>query len=282
MADDKRDNVTDLTGDSEEAGNGKVKKKNEKKGKEPAPNDAKEGKAGKKGGKADKDQGGKNKINGGKKQDKAAKKKGGKLKLVFILAAVAIVVLCATALILNLFGARDIAGRLLKEPFIAVVTWLDPEFTSVQRELRDKHEKREAVLDKREAELDVREMELNRRTTELETRIVDTTEWEAALEKRSSNLDKREESLKQAQATDNAPALERVLTDEELANLQSLSRSYANMTPAAAAEILAELYIPEDAALIIYHMSERKAAAILEAMDINLAARITEILLAAS
>ena len=42
-----------------------------------------------------------------------------------------------------------------------------------------------------------------------------------------------------------------------------------------------ELYLPEDAAVIIYYMSERKAAAILEVMDVNLAARITEILLAA-
>ena len=45
------------------------------------------------------------------------------------------------------------------------------------------------------------------------------------------------------------------------------------------AEILAELHSLEDAASILYFMTERRAGAILAAMNAELAARITEVLM---
>ena len=61
--------------------------------------------------------------------------------------------------------------------------------------------------------------------------------------------------------------------------MQSLSRSYAQIAPAAAADILIKLKDEQHVAAILYFMSERNAAAILSAMESEFAARITDILL---
>ena len=76
-----------------------------------------------------------------------------------------------------------------------------------------------------------------------------------------------------------APLFHRAMSDQELADIQSLSRSYAQMDPGIAAGILVELKDEQHVATILYHMVERNAAAILSVMEPAFAARITEILL---
>ena len=297
MADEKNGNAADAADSPEEAVKGAEKKKKVSKPKEngsaeTVQKETKENreKSGKKDGKAagGKDKDGKAGKDGGKQGKAKAKRKGGAIKLALILIPVALIAVCVTALILNLYGARDYVGSLLKEPFLAAVTWLDPEYTSVYDEMKEKNDKRVKALDEREAALDQREKELNAEAdsvrAELETRKTEAATREQELSERTALLDKREAAFKQQQedqALATAPALERELTETEIAYFQSLSRTYSNMSPENAARVLEEIYSPEDAALIIHYMSERGAAAIFDVMDVNLAARLTEILLAA-
>jgi len=255
MADNRNGNITDLTEDEEEAGAAKEKKKPEKKQKPPKPAKPDKAKPGKKG----KD---------------GAKKKSAKPKLIIIAVLLLLIGGFVAALIFNLFGIRAIVSGVVQEPVINAVAWLDPEFSTVEETLRQSN-------DERVAELDKREEELNKREEEITVREGNANEREVQLDKRRDALDKREESLKQEQQAAKEPAYRRELTEDEIESLQSLSRSYANMAPEAAAKILAELHKPEDAAVIIYHMSERGAAAVLAAMETALAARITEMLLQA-
>jgi len=69
------------------------------------------------------------------------------------------------------------------------------------------------------------------------------------------------------------------ITDQELEDMISLSRTFTQMSPETAAVILVQLYDPRDVASLLYYMGERNAAAILAVMDISYAAEITEILL---
>ena len=269
MADNRKDINAGLPDDEPAAGPGKDDRR---KGKAPAPpsktgagnertnNAAVKGAGNKNAG---------NKGASGKKKNRAV------LKLVLILIPVFLVACFVVALIFNMFGFRDMIGRLVIEPLINTIIWFDPEFTSVDEALRRRDDERSRVLDEREAGLAALEEELDARGTQANERDIQ-------LDKRDAALDKREESLKQEQESAEAPAYKRVLTEQELADLQSLSRSFSNMDPEIAAGILEELYEIDDVAAIIYHMSERNAAGILSVMDADFAARITEILLKAS
>jgi len=269
MADNRTDDITDLTEDEAAASPGKGKKPKAKKPAPPQPESSKDAKPdkhtnekpGKKKGK---------KIEGGKK--------GINIKLILIIVPVVLVAACVAAVILNFFGARDILSGWISDPLISAVVWLDPEFSSVNQQLRNRSNEREEKLDKRSGELDTREGELNRREEGLQSREEQTGEWEIKLDKRSEQLDKREEQLRQAQAPA-LPAYQRELTEQELSDMRSLSRSYAQMDPEAAAAILTALNDTDGVATIIYHMSERNAALILAAMDKNFAAKVTDRLL---
>jgi len=272
---ENNDDFADLTEEPEEAGKGKQKKKKEK--------------PDKKAGKKDKKAGGKEKKSGlpliGKKKgekpaaDAEPKKKGIKLKLILIIVPVVLVAACVALLIFNLFGARDILNGLVGNPIIKAVVWLDPEFSSIDRELRKMSDDRSAALDKREYGLDDRDAALDKRASELDNRGAELNEWGIQLDKRETAVSKREESVKEAETASGTSAIRRVLTEQELADYRSLSRSYANMDPDAAAKILAQMKDLNDAAAILFYMSERGAAAVLAAMDAQLAARLTEILL---
>jgi len=69
------------------------------------------------------------------------------------------------------------------------------------------------------------------------------------------------------------------MTEEEIDDMVSLSRTFTQMSPEDAAAILVQLYDPRDVAAILYFMSERNAGAILATMSERYAAEITEILL---
>lgn len=268
MADNKNDDITDLTEDEESSQKPKQKGKKEKKEKAPAltPEEKKAAKEEKKAG----------------KKAGTVKKKGGILKLLLILLPVIIVAAFVVALIFNLYNIRGIIGEYVNKPLISVITWFDPELHSVKKTIvqrgNEQREDLEAEYQARKGELDEREQDIIKREMELEGRITEATDREKQLDSRSKSLDRREANLNTTEVGD-VPLYLRVWTDEELTAMQSISRTYSNMTPSVAAVILAELHEPDDAAMIIYHMSERGAAAIMEVMDSDLAARLTEILL---
>ena len=189
----------------------------------------------------------------GAKRKKKKKKKKGKLKIILILLLVVLAVGFVTEeIIINFFGVRDM--------FIDAVISLDPEYAD-----------REQDYIKREEELDAKEKELNRREQSVLSR-------ENANERRRIELDLREEEV--AEREESAlPLWSRLMSEQELADMQALSRSYALMAPEAAAAILMELDSPQDVAAILYHMSERSRASILTAMESEFAALLTEILL---
>ena len=211
---------------------------------------------------------------GRKKGKEAAGKKrsGVKFVLIFLLVLIVLIACFAVAVTLNLFGTRDIVGGTLSQPLIRAVAWLDPEFTEVEAAIREAGDKREVELDTREADMDERESELDTRDEALIQR-------ERQLDRRAAALDRREQNINHAETATSIPPFQRQLTDEEIEGFVSLSRSYSKMPPESAAAIIAEIYTLEDAATIIYYMAERSAGPVLAAMDPELAARITEVLL---
>ena len=274
MADNRNDDITDLTAD-EDAAAGKAKQSKKKEKKENKP--AQPGNGDNKAATADKKDGKKDKKKGG-----AAKKKGGLLKLILILIPVIIVAAFVAALILDLYDMRGIVSGFISKPVTAAIVWLDPEYSSVKKTLVQTSNTRREELEKeyqdRKTELDYRERDLESLRLELEGREAAAVDNEKQLDKRAAALDKREANIGIAESVA-PPIYLRELSEQELSALQSLSRAYASMEAEAAATILAELHEPESAAVIIFHMSERKAAAILAVMDPDLAARITELLM---
>jgi len=264
MADNRDDDITDLTGDENTEGKARVRKVS--KGKDtgsPA-------------------EPGLNRPNPGKKGETvneiSDKKKGGPLKLILILLPIVLVAAFVVLLVLNLFGIRDIAGGVVIDPLISTIVWFDPGFTSVDDELRAKSDEREAELNKRETGINERDEKLAKRESEIENRESMLDSKEIQLNRRSASLDSQEEQATQT-ARPSLPLYRRAMTEQELADMQSLSRKYSRMTPDAAADILMELNDDRHVAAILYYMSERNASAILAVMDAEYAAKITEILL---
>jgi len=265
----------DIT-DEEPEGKAKGRKKpaKEKKGAEPAaPQPAEKGEKPDKKGK-----GRKNKADDKGKMPKGEKKKGGKLLLILIIALVLLVLIAAfcAMVYLNWWGMGDKVLNPISDWLVGVVVWLNPEFRSIDQEMRAANEERIKDIDEQHRELD-------RREEEVAAREEAAVALEVQIDRRSDALDRQEEQLKQQQQEQQLeslpPAFQRELTEQELADLQSLSRTYAQMVPASAAAIMLELYRPEDFATIIYFMSERNAAAILAELPPKIAALITEYLL---
>lgn len=207
---------------------------------------------------------------------KGASAEGGKKsnplpKILLFVIPIVLIGVFITMVFLNLFGLRGIMGGIFTEPLINAVVWFDPDFTSIEKSIRDAGDRREAALDIREASI----AEYEARQKEIFDAL---NEREGQLDRRSAALDRREQNL-EVEAAPELPVYERTLTPEEIVNLQSLSRTYANMDAESAAEIMAELYSLEDMATILFYMTERKAAPILEAMNPELAARVTELLI---
>jgi len=187
------------------------------------------------------------------KKAKGKKKKGGKLKLILIIVLVVLIAgFIFEELYFNYLGTRDI--------FIDAIVKLDPDYRT------------------REANLDIKETDLNKFQAELDTRERTITSRESQYERRNADLNSREETIRE-QEQQSAPLYKRQLTEQELEDMQSLSRSYSLMAPEVAATILGELGNSNDVATILYYMTERNAAAILAVMNPDFAAELTNILL---
>ena len=227
------------------------------------------------------DEGGKKKKRK-EKADKADKKKDKKDNdgkggsLLFKILIVAIPILLVGGFVFeeiywNMLGVRDWTCNAL----ISAVSWLDPSTASVRRTqwLRGKE------LDEREAELAARDEEQKTesaaRKAELDEREDSLLLREEEVELFSSSLDKREQDMVSMEVS-KTPVYRRELEEEELAELEALSATFAAMTPDAAAEILMRMYNVGDVAAIIYFMPEKKAADIMASMDPAYAANLTQ------
>ena len=258
------DELDDIAEESPEGkGKGKKKPAKVKKEADPAapPPEEKGEKPGKKGkGKASKG-----------KTPKGEKKKGRKILLILIIVLVVLILIAAfcTVVYLNWWGMGDTVLNPISDWLVGVVVWLNPEFRSISQEMRAANEERKQELKELSEELGTREEEVAAREDVASTR-------EVQLDRRGATLDRQEAQLKQQQEQAQPPAFQRDLTEQERADLESLSRTYAQMAPEAAARIIFELYRPEDITTILYFMVERNRAAILSEMPPALAALITE------
>jgi len=244
--------ITDLTGGEEEEQGTNGKQKKEKAPKTP------------KGSKEKKE----------KIPKEKGEKKGGAGGVILIMLLVLILLIggFAAAVYFNVFDARVIVADTINEPLTRLIIWLDPGFSTVDQQMRDEAEAREKRLVELETDLDKRIAALEEREDGLYSR-------EQQLDRRAAELNSREQQI--------ISMYERTIplyrrddrTEQELEDMLSLSRTYSNMSPETAAEIMIKLHDPKDVAAILYYMTERNAAAILAAFKPEYAAEITEILL---
>jgi flagellar motility protein MotE (MotC chaperone) len=159
----------------------------------------------------------------------------------------------------------------IRSAFIGAVSSLDPEYVSAIEQKR---------INARDA------ADLDRRGAELDEREAGIAEEEERLRALGEELDEREKALASAAPPSTSGSgrpqggYRTSLGAQETEDMMSLARTYAAMDPVAAAEIMANLYSVNDMAVILYYMTEKRAAPILEAMERELAASVTEVLLA--
>jgi len=141
------------------------------------------------------------------------------------------------------------------------------------------------TLDPAHADLAGQRNRLAERELLAEMRHEDLDLWEAELWARRAELDNRENQLFVFQdeviARENRlrPIFRQPMSAQDIEDLQSLSETYSQMAPEAAAAILAAMGDLQSAAAILHTMEERNAAAILAEMAPQLAANITQIIL---
>ncbi|MDR1217143.1 MAG: hypothetical protein LBJ99_00995 [Oscillospiraceae bacterium] len=147
----------------------------------------------------------------------------------------------------------------IRTAFIGAVDSLDPQYVALTSF--------EAELDERSAELDAREQ--------------GAAEEDERLDALRQELERREGELQvdEGDAAVETPGYWLRLSPQDMEAMESLAKTYAAMDAVAAAEIMAGLYSVRDMAAILYHMAEKSAAPILEAMDRQLASRVTQELL---
>lgn len=183
------------------------------------------------------------------KKNKAGKKKRGVVGLIIIIALV-----IAAAVFLFLTIRFDIGG--VRTKVIEAVNRFDPVYAEKVDVLEGLEEREQAVA-LREQQVEDDEQKISSQQDELKT-------WENELNSTSARK---------------TPIYRRLLNEQDVKDMKSLSKTYAAMEPVDAAAIMVELYSVEDMAAIIYYMKEASAAAILVEMDTRLAADITMALL---
>jgi flagellar motility protein MotE (MotC chaperone) len=188
---------------------------------------------------------------------KRSARRAGKRRKPLIIAAAALLLLAVLGAFVFVVIQFDQWG--IRTSFIGAVDSLDPQYRALTR--------REAELAEKSGALDARELE--------------AAEEDERLAVLRQELERREGELKVEAGsgeTESSGYWLR-LSPQDTEAMESLAKTYAAMDAAAAAEIMAGLYSVRDMAAILYHMAERSAAPILEAMDRQMAARVTQELL---
>ena len=253
MADEE---VTDLT---EEGSDSKAEPAKEKTAK---PEKAK---------KEDDDSSGKGSKGKGKGKGKGSKKGGGGGGVIAVMLIIALLLVGSfgAAVYFDVFSARAITSDLLKDPLLRVVIWLDPTFSTVDERMRTEAEARDRRLTALEERLEERTIELQQRESRADTR-------EQQLDRRAIELNNREEQI-MAMYERTVPLYRRDMTIQEREDMEAYARTFTQMAPETAAEILVRIGSVENTAAILYFMSERNAAAILAAFHPDYAAAVTNV-----
>jgi len=264
--------VTDLTEEESPEDNPKGKKGKEKRAKkEKKSKNAEGGIVDAEGKDGAEDVDGKGKK--GKEPKVKAEKRSGAGGIILLMALVLFILLggFGAALYFDALGARIVVGNAINDPLLDLVAWLDPNYNTIEMRQQAEAQAQEIRFRERIDELNAREVEI-----EYEESLLLTIEEQ--LDRRALELDNREAQI-ELMLDRTIPLHRRDLTEDEIADIVSLSNSYTQMAPEIAANIMVQIHDPRDAASILYFMPERNRGAIMAAMDVRFAAHITEILL---
>lgn len=127
------------------------------------------------------------------------------------------------------------------------------------------------AIELREQELEVWEEKLEALNSQSITERNELASLEAQLKEKEAYLANQEASRK--------PIYRPPVNEEDALYMQGIGKIYSSMEPENAAEIMTRLYTIQDMAAIIYYMSQASAGAIMECMDPDTAAAITDRLL---
>lgn len=185
----------------------------------------------------------------GEKKKKKKTGRKGRRRLIFLLVVIFAIGGFLFALVyFDLFGARTGAYEFLHN--------LDPEYRMVTE--------REAGLAEREAALE-----------ELQAQLEDA---EAVNERKERELIEYEANL-EALEINRLPVYRQPANDSDVEYMEHIGKIFASMDPQNAANILQSLYSAEDTAAVLYYMSAGSAGPVLELMEVEYAARVTDALL---
>jgi len=217
------------------------------------------------------DKGAKDKGKGKGKGKSKGSKKGGGGGVIAIMLIIALLLAGSfgAAVYFDVFSARAITSDLLKDPLLRVVIWLDPTFSTVDERMRNEAEARDRRLTALEERLEERTQDLAQRESRADTR-------EQQLDRRAIELNNREEQII-AMYERTVPLYRRDMTLQEREDMEAYSRTFTQMAPDAAAQILVGLGSVDNVAAILYFMSERNAAAIMAAFHPDYAAAVTNV-----
>lgn len=182
------------------------------------------------------------------RQEKRNVKKKSKVKVfpilivLVIIAAIAVLVL---GVMKNLFGIRNSMMNFLGS--------MDPNYKTMEAQ--------DASLKKREQSVTSREEAAK--------------EQEEALKKKEDELKIREKNVGNGTFAEYIAGF----SNEHISQLQQLASVYSNMDAKAAAAALSKLGNIEDMAVVINYMKDQNAAALMNNLDADTAAKITEYIL---
>lgn len=193
-------------------------------------------------------------ISGGKKEvvskkKKKERKKGGLRKFIFTL--ILLLLIAGFAVVVFVFNFMD-----MRTAFFGFVHNLDPDYRAISDQW----------------------LELYAEERNLESLQIALAAEEARLKALEKDLNEKEVYLSNTEAS-RVPIYRPPVNEDDVIYMQSLSKIFAAMDAKSAAGILVKLYKVEDMAAIIYYMAQANAAAIMENMDAETAASITNQLL---
>ena len=182
-----------------------------------------------------------------KLKPKVAKKSRVKFLLIIIIALVVIAAIAVLVLgvMKNLFGIRNSMMNFLGS--------MDPNYVTVEAQ--------DASLKKREQSVTDREKAVK--------------EQEDGLKDKEKELDTREKNVGNGTFAEYIAGF----SNEHISQLQQLASVYSNMDAKAAAAALSKLGNVEDMAVVINYMKDQNAAALMNNLDADTAAKITEYIL---
>lgn len=171
------------------------------------------------------------------------------IAIIIVLLVATVAAMAAMMVTKNLFGGRD--------SMLDFLTSMDPFYETVQE--------REATLEELKYELTSREEAVVKK--------------EATLAQEEAKLEDKAEALQHKLVNSSFELYVAGLSEERIIQLEQLGTIYSGMEPEQAAVALPELGSTLDMAVVIYFMEPQSSAEVLNCIDAEFAAQITESLL---